>query len=264
MGETAVRIAISILFLCSACFGQGLRDAQFLALSVESNPGPAWVPPPPAPTASESYTTNIIAYYACEDVASHQKASDSSGNGYDIPTYFGDNSYPVAGKIGNGFNLDPDGFRKTGETHLDFSGIDFCIRLWFNPTHADDIRLIARGSPTFWELEYTPGISNQELRWIVPGIAGVNYTNSVSLNNWHRVFVWVKAGVEIGIKVDNETSVVTTNSATMTSVPSAYFILDPASYEIDIDEIAIWKGYVLTEDDLAYDWNSGAGRGKPE
>jgi hypothetical protein len=42
-----------------------------------------------------------------------------------------------------------------------------------------------------------------------------------------------------------------------------YFFIGNSGFAFDIDELAIWKDYVLTEADMTYDYNSGLGKTFP-
>jgi hypothetical protein len=156
-------------------------------------------------------------------------------------------------------------------TSYNFGTNDFAVRLWIRPhsTNANDGTFIYNdGYPHGWHASLTNSIAGQTNRVAWTAFATNTFT-LVSTNNmvgdtWHRVVLWHKQGVELGLKVDNQPSetLVFTNLMLSAAVPWEWYVTGTGN-RIDYDEIAVWKGYVPTSAELTYDWNSAAGRSYP-
>jgi hypothetical protein len=183
----------------------------------------------------------------------------------------------VAGIITNAYQLErPNGddfLADASASSYDFGTNDFAIRMWLRPhsTNANDgYFLYSGGSPTSWYGWFTNSLAGATNRvsWQAVDPSAVttslNSTNDLAGDTWHRVILWHKQGVELGLKVDNQPSetMTFTNLMASTGVPLELYVTGTGN-RIDYDEIAVWKGYVPTEGEWSYDWNSGAGRTYP-
>ncbi len=90
----------------------------------------------------------------------------------------------------------------------------------------------------------------------------------LATDTWHRVVIWYDAvSLEAGLQVDDA---LTTTILPSPAKPLQDWTLwswwgddDDVPRHLKYDEIAFWRGYVLTEAERLTDWNSGAGNGWP-
>jgi hypothetical protein len=203
------------------------------------------------------YETNLYAYLSMEETGSTSALVDATGNSRNFSKYAGGDIASIPGIIGNGIDVTNNQWRAdTGVFNM--TNHSFSMRFWFKcggvpGTTQNIIRL-----PSSYEFDlYNDGTIGWDLGEYV-------YTDDPhSLNTWHRAVVWFNNSTgDIGLKLDDATSI-TTGSATCNTGTYLYINGWDGTTTLGLDEIAIWKDYVLTEDDMTYDWNSGSGRGKP-
>ncbi len=166
--------------------------------------------------------------------------------------------------ISNAFYFPASNVTYGTNNNFDFADQDFALRFWvkksgtsnnsffFDQNDATDV--------------YMVGAATNAIRFEETTDAGgsTTFTNTslypISTNVWHRVIVW-REGTSIGIKVDNNSRETTTISGAADF--SNIRFRNNSSDNVLYDEIAIWLGYVPTESEMRWDWNSGAGRTYP-
>lgn len=209
--------------------------------------------------AQTGYETNLFAYYKCEQT---DGSAVDSVNGYNFAL---DSGTPLSftGIIGNAFEmLDWDAIR-ANDTDMDFSSHDFAIRFWFKPHDNGDGQIMTRG--TYWMIR---SVSVNTIQWSLETVASAFFTvttSAMTLDAWHRIFVYHKTGVEIGIQLDDGSPVTLPVADAMHAGPTMDMYIE-AIFDgtwFGIDEIAIWKDYIPTASDLTLDWNLGAGQTYP-
>lgn len=85
--------------------------------------------------------------------------------------------------------------------------------------------------------------------------------------DWHRIITWYKAGVEFGMKYDDEASqTVPVSTTPLRFDPDLHFTGSliagggPDSGGHQWDEVCVMKGIAWTEEEMTLDWNDGRGR----
>lgn len=180
-------------------------------------------------------------------------------------------AFSVSGLITNAYELQ----RPNGDDFIPASSVynfgtnDWAIRVWLKPNAAN-----ANSGHFFyddagsdgWEafLNNSAGVTNRiQLNVDVGGGTSLTSTNDMEGDVWHRVIIFVRHGVEVGVKADNQP----TETLTATDIPGSTGVMEwyvsGLGNKIDYDEAAIWKGYIPTEDEWTYDWNGGSGRSYP-
>ena len=145
----------------------------------------------------------------------------------------------------------------------DIWNADFTIRIWVNIPGA-----------AVADVSYNwVGMINSDLKYDMVGGATLTFdwrwkgdaipsshaiAAAASPFGWHRVIIWYKKGIQIGIKVDNNASV-TTAVAALRAVEFPHFNIGGQVANPQVDEFAIFKGLVLTEAEMLADWNEGRG-----
>jgi hypothetical protein len=228
----------------------------------------------PIPTVGTNYL-NPTAYIRFDETNAMDVAVDVIG-GQNFTNSAGVVS-SVSGIITNAYQLEkPNGddfLADVSASSYDFGTNDFAIRMWLRPhsTNANDgLFLYDGGSPTSWYGRFTNSLSGATNRvsWQAVDPSAVttslNSTNDLAGDTWHRVILWHKQGIELGLKVDNQPSetMTFTNIMASTGVPLELYITGTGN-RIDYDEMAVWNGYVPTEGEWTYDWNGGLGRTWP-
>jgi hypothetical protein len=101
-------------------------------------------------------------------------------------------------------------------------------------------------------------------RWKPDGFPSYTAVAAAAIDSgWHRVIFWYKKGVEIGIKIDDDPSV-TTAAPVLRALEFPNVSIRSSVENPAVDEFAIYKGLVLTEDEMTTDWNNGDGTTWPE
>ena len=274
-----MRLAILICLLALASPAQTvLRSGTFRALN--STPGGG----PPA----DGYEANVYAYYKFEET--NGTAIDSA-HARNLGNYAG-GAATVPGILGNCFDFGTNfGFGNPGPLSLSSSPGDggsnadyslstnsFTMRFW--------VKTVASGfNNIFW-----PGDSFGIGYGSAPsGVDGKIDFNLIQTNGevhitslqdiadgqWHRVIVWHDAQTfDAGLQIDSNspTNRITTElyNPCPTFCPSIIRLGDPTDQfpnppnpSFLMDDLVIWKDYVLTPGDRDFDWNGGAGRTYP-
>lgn len=169
----------------------------------------------------------------------------------------------VAGKIGNALQYDASATPSATvyqrvNSDMDIGGLDATIRYWIFYTsgtfamNVDDfdvfngllVRCGASGSDM---VARTSDGTNSVVSMLVPG-------------QWNHIIGWRKGdGSEIGIRVNNGTPVTAASFAiASTGTMRIRFETFPNGLWI-VDEVALWKGQVLTTAQQDADWNDGDG-----
>lgn len=213
-------------------------------------------------------TTTVFAYYKCDEVAGLTLKEEVDGK--DMTTSL---ITPVAGIINGGlsmFLLANYADTVTPSSYFNFANHDFSVRLWFKLhapiTYPSFAIFLAFNNWTIGYSFFTPytGVT------FYPGISGGGVppitAGEVAPGGWHRFCVWLKQGVQMGIKLDNDPSITAVVPGTMTDYGDDVLALTPSIASPSghsIDEIGIWKDKVLTEAEMLADWNAGAGKTYP-
>lgn len=95
--------------------------------------------------------------------------------------------------------------------------------------------------------------TNMDITAQDPGTAG-----------WHRIiFGWNATTHSLFGKVDNGTTLMKANTDGSYMAATQFLTLYCTGFTCQICEIALWIGIVLTEPQMLFDWNNGAGRSWP-
>ena len=212
-----------------------------------------------------------LAYFRLDDTDSNTNyfVDVIGGNNFTNTGGLGD-AHSTNGIIANAYAaLSPGGAEfRAGNSPYDFGTNDFAIRFWVRPRDVFDANFLFFDSFTDgWNGYLRNAGGTNRVRWeadVGGAYTDLDSTNNLALNSWHRVVLWHKQGVELGLKADNHTSE-TLSFTNLTSSTAAlpYWYINDSSSVNEFDEISVWKGYVPTEAELLYDWNSGAGRAYP-
>ena len=224
-------------------------------------------------TCEKSYNLEVVqastafAYYACEDSGGTTLA-DSVGN-LDLT---GDAVVSTAGKIANAI-LTGSAFTLKSWTNgpnpvWDFTGSSFTVRFWYKTALQGQSRVIVENDDQFeWNYD-CDGVTMNNMFTVffdtAPFFVDV-FAGPVTDTDWHRFIGWYERGVGIGCKLDNNASVTAAHTGELDTASGTFFVGGiPAVFTPNpIDEIAVWKRK-LTESEMLYDWNGGAGRTYPD
>jgi len=248
--------ALLLFIYCQPVFAQWLHRPAFIAL-VNRTAGAALEP-------SANYSSKLYAYYTCGDATSSSTISDSSGNARHLTKIGSLNVTSIAGKIDNALSMGGGAFSTSFEgATANWDAQSFVVRCWVYNAGGWS------GEPFLGMYQCQANFNTStsldvELRtddcFVISATAS---SATISLSAWHRVVYWYDAGAQtISVKVDNG-STVTESLAGGPCVISSPFQVHFMSTTHYVDEICLWRDYIPTSDDLLYDWNSGAGRGKP-
>lgn len=274
-----MRKVLAIL-LCCLCLGafawpprqfvNGKFCNGFLALAGTTTNAPSSGP-------NDGYEANLYAYFNLDSIGSSlvdQVAAANlvlnSGGGWSNPTNAA--AFLGSGSVDMMTGANPWEGLAPNDKHYVFTN-DVTIRFWIRPQYSGD------GYTIFKTRNFTISYGGDTNSIFDGGTSRVNtdvvlqvsaadlyqQTDPIS-QAWHRIIWWFKAGIESGIQVD-------TNAAVVTSISDKLWDLNNGNTQLslegfftdhcDVDEIAIWKDYVLTDSDKTFDWNSGAGRTYP-
>jgi hypothetical protein len=242
--------------------GLGLRDPAFVGSGGEAVGGGGGNPN----NDPNGAYTNTFVYYTFDNTL-----DDSRGTNH--LTASGGTLRYTTGKIGDGKRM-YDAITSITNSVFEFSDMDWAVRVWFFADASNSQGIISRsnglGDPDYrgWNIANTTSSG-----WKARAYIGTErewtdvITSTAALNTgeWNRVVFWVKSGVEIGLKVNNETSQIVAETDIMLEAPDAPLQLPRVATDIarTVDEVAIWRGYIPTEAELLWDWNDGAGRTYP-
>ena len=212
----------------------------------------------PSAPVSQYYTP--FAYYRMDDATPGSGATDVVGTNT-LTSAYGTPTASVSGIITNAFNLDNWSLTNNA-SGFEFSGGDWCVRFWIKAATVYNGSLMDRtGGSDGWEIRSYNGGGSQYTTLDGYGSGGnVSFTANAtrSTGAWHRIVVYHQHGVGVGIKIDNNAT--ETDTWTYTMISSSVPITVGNSAKIcTIDEIAFWKGYIPSEEELTTDWNGGAG-----
>lgn len=208
-----------------------------------------------------------LAYYQCEETVA--PALDLVA-GYNLSTQFGAIA-SVPGKIGKAFNMGTWGGRTVSTARFNFYQHAFSLRCWINPdfgfnfpTGNYNATIVLSQS---WGLSWLGAIPG--IHWEVVDDLGASVAveSGPIASGWHRVVCWWEPGVGVGLKIDNGPSLHTASTRTglldlgdgPLTFPETGGAPAPGQ---SLDEVVVWD-IVLTEEDMLFDWNGGAGRTYP-
>lgn len=210
---------------------------------------------------------NYYSYWKCEEVA--MPIVDCRAQ-YNF-TILSGAVQSVPGKIGNGFDLLNFTAEGAANGRFNFHNHDFTVRAWVNlgiDGFGDTGSFqILETRLAIWELSIEDGLLPpfRVPVWIVRIGGGPNPDYRIDgptlpQSTWTRLIAWYKHGVEIGLKINNDTSLTAPAIHGIGSQPNTSLIMcrfgaDSPSL---LDEVAIWDR-VLTEAEMLQDWNGGAG-----
>lgn len=254
---TILRVILVLLCGCLVCLGIDLGQVGTLRVGSIQIGG----------ASVESYT-NVFAYYKLDEEGVVPLV-DSTGNTneLDLYTYAGSPAY-AAGIIGNAWAKYSFGAGVTNSA-LEFSGDDWAIRFWTKKTAAGSAGLMQRhDSIDGWVVNQVYDATSAKWSfyvWHDGDITGVATSGTYSVNTWHRIVIFHRAGIHVGIAVDADAAVLDEAFTDTMGLCTEPFKLMQGLGDggVLVDEIAIWKGYIPTDAELLWDWNSGAGRTWP-
>lgn len=203
----------------------------------------------------------------------YYKLEEASGNAVDSISAYnfvntGAAAQIVPGKINLAYDLTDHGSggiscATANAASADFSAVSFSIRIWVKQNG------LAAGS----------FLNDDNFNWdIENGLDGKIYCatnlmntapffiNTVSINDgiWHRViFLQDTPGKKIYLKLDNNATDTYAFSTAGAMIPGPTHWDMTGFSGLILDEISIWKGTVLTEPQMLFDWNGGAGKTWP-
>jgi len=142
----------------------------------------------------------------------------------------------------------------------DIWNADFTIRIWLNVAPAVDSVFYNWLGMINCNADYELSGGNMVVRWRWKPDGFPSYFASATTTpfGWHRVIIWYKKGVEIGIKIDNDPSV-TTAAPVLRAVEFPHFVIQGHTPNPQVDEFALFKGLILTPAEMLQDWNDGRG-----
>jgi Putative Ig domain/Concanavalin A-like lectin/glucanases superfamily len=167
----------------------------------------------------------------------------------------------VAGKIGNAYQ----GLFRADRINADMNlaGQDFTIRCWYKRNGASGNAFIDGIGTGYFALRDDPSLS-QQIQWevwsdTVGGPIATLLSAELALDTWHHIVAWHKTGVEIGLCVDNGTPQILPYVSGLGAITAMRAIpIATVPTPVILDEVALWKA-LLTTDQIAADWNGGAG-----
>jgi hypothetical protein len=248
--------------LAQTVLGQGLslRDPGFIGAA--SGGGSGGGAGGGAGGGGASQYTNVFAYYTLDSLNGGTAIDAVAGR--DIAKQTG-TAASMTGHIGNAYDM-LNWRARTNTAAFDFAGQDFCIRVWVYRSAAANTQLLFRtdgsngwdlgfvnsaGLKAYWDLQY--GTGNQT----------ITSDDAMTTGAWHRVVAWHETGVGIGLKVDNNTTETLSFTEAMGAASANITLALNSSGTQGLDELALWVGYIPSESELTWDWNSGAGRTYP-
>lgn len=228
-------------------------------------------------TCTKELTLSVLpapaAYYKCDALVSsgagEDKLVDAVG-GRDLLHGTETFSTIVPGKVGNCIlGCNSNGFNNSFVTDVspfwDLQGTDFTYVMWFKQSPlltAYGLILGNLDQASFWTH------NDPELEIYLDLDTGAfTHTFAIPDDGWHRYVLWYKQNTEIGVKLDNNASIVTPTTYPISTIPDVdrkiyLSAWRAASIFMYFDEIGIWKT-ALSESQLSFLWNSGAGRTYP-
>jgi len=222
-------------------------------------------------------STNYLsptAYYRFDETNDMDRMFDVVGSNHF--TNYAISPTSITGHITNAYEFTSGPLETVFERPLagawNFGDTNFAIRFWVKTSgDSGDEFFFANDDSTDGFRAFFNGISptNHHVQWEVDNggsYASITSTNILTSGSWHRIVFWHKTGVELGMKLDNATSETLSYTNTLNATTANVSWASGATSSdpiIRFDELSIWNGYVPTESELLYDWNSGAGRGYP-
>lgn len=231
--------------------------------------------PPPASGPNDGYEANLYAYYSFDesstpivDSANDRNLSNISCGAVASSSGFIGTSHQI--NCYTAHTSPKMKAQRTDDGSADFSFPNsFTVRMWVKTSmtaNSDWRNIIGEDA---WNIYMGTGSSDHNVEIFLSGNSGdtdLESTESVNDGNWHRIIAWFdSSNGEVGIQIDDHDPTTTTQSDRYLPTGTTFFIGDNYGDSPDffLDEVALWKDYVLTADDRAFDWNSGAGRTYP-
>lgn len=210
-----------------------------------------------------SVPASYYAYFKCDE-ASPITQLNNSVDAFHLPLSVGIAGVSVAGKIGTAMEMGVANrnFVAAADAHwlLDDS---FTVRFWYKPTNGWPSSL-----DLFWNNDQTFTFARWEdatfkLTLSCRTVAGTELVASsdLTVGSWNRIIGWFEDGVGLGIKINNDASVLFPTVSPLDPLGASYPYLSMSHFVGNdaIDEIAIWNRKLSAAEMLA-DWNNGNGR----
>lgn len=203
----------------------------------------------------------LTAHYPLSDTL-----DDSGGSGLTLTNNNGVTF--IAGKVGNAANLvaaSNQCLSVADNPALSMgAGVQWTISVWVYAVSYPNATnpIVTKGDTSEYYLDVTSlGI----LRLYANSTAMID-AGAITAGQWHHILVWYD-GVNYRISVDNGTPALGGVGDTVAS--SGLFMIGSRSVDPTlcwnglIDEVAVWKYRILTDNERAYFYNSGFGRTYP-
>lgn len=222
---------------------------------------------------SKSYTLTLaaggsspFAYFKCDE-ASPINQLNNSIDAFHLPLSVGIPGVSVAGKISTALEMGiaNRSFVAAADAHW-LINHSFTVRFWYKPTlgNPGSLAIFWNNDQTFtiFRWESSPFMMEMSCRTV----AGTEWVDSSALTvgDWNRVICWFEEGVGLGIKINNDAAVTFATASPLAPLGSSYPYLSMSHFVGNdaIDEIGIWN-QKLSDADMLFDWNGGAGRTYP-
>jgi hypothetical protein len=228
-------------------------------------------------TAAVNLLTNLVSMWKMDEAGTSTVRLDSRGTNNATPTA---SVADVAGKIGQAAHFPGDTNRLTvaNSTSIQTGPADYTIAMWVKLDSVGVRQLLADKSDGTVNEEYLiayyyagPPIVDRFMYTVVS--ASSTYTSVVAdsfgaptTGQWYFIVCWHNAGTsEIGIQINNGGADITTAvppliSTSVDLVFGNHGIGSDSPMNGAIDEVAFWKGGVLSAADKTWLYNGGAGR----
>lgn len=223
-------------------------------------------------------TTNLVAYYKCDENAANTTITDAHSNSYDgVASTNTSNWYNASGKINSTWDIDPNEYGQiTNESAMRLSSGSYTISFWTKMADVDptnhDKRCLWKSYSTTGNVSYDIGPLSGNMRFRTNG--GTCTSGALSDNTWYHV-VCVRDLADTGSEQRlyiNGSSVDTAANTNTTAtgddneemqIGRYYFGTTGGGYfDGQIDEIGIWSR-ALTSTEVSDLYNSGNGLAYP-
>lgn len=204
--------------------------------------------------ASADVWDNLVAYYNFDN-----NPNDYLGNHNGA---IGGSPTSIAGILGTAYSFDgvDDEIFVSDNTDFDFGTGDFTFNMWFKGTDSDLILFSTQQGESGYEgmnLDIaTAGIFARLSSGSGTQISAVDYTST----NW-QMATFLREGTNVSIWINGSHVGSVTSAVDLDSTEALRFgrIIWAGFYDVDIDEVAIWKGRALSQTEVDELYNSGDG-----
>jgi hypothetical protein len=213
-------------------------------------------------------TTGCTAYYKLDETTGTRNDSVQI-NVNDLTDH--NSGLTVGGKVGGAYHCVasiPNYLSCADNAAFQMGTGTFSLAAWVKTVTTSTQFIISYGAPLVaGQNGYGIYIASGQLNFVVDGTASAQSDNTSATFNdgaWHLVILTVnRAGNSILLDVDNVNRL-TDTSFSSGSVDSSFGFQIGARnggsfFDGDVDEVGVWKNYILTSGDKAALWNGGAG-----